>query len=175
MHVCLVLVARVDFSWSSRGIVHLELSIERHGNVLSINDATCTEDSHRDEYHQKIELLARTTCKGGSYSLFKCPCCYKARRQLSLSGFFFMCRECAKLTYKSQRERSDARLFRRWEKLSAKLGGVKFGEYWAMRKPKGMHAKTFARLENAKRRARASNRMQACRGSLSAHISNEII
>ena len=175
MHVCLVLVARVDFSWSSRGIVHLELSIERHGNVLSINDATCTEDSHRDEYHQKIELLARTTCKGGSYSLFKCPCCYKARRQLSLSGFFFMCRECAKLTYKSRRERSDARLFRRWQKLSAKLEGVQFGEYLAMRKPKGMHAKTFTHLRTQSEELEHQIECQTCRGSLSARISNEII
>ena len=134
-------------TWSANGMLKLDLKVRREGSTISINDATYRGDLRFDDYRQKIELLERTTKKGGSFHLFKCPYCYKARRHLYLSEFFFICRTCAKLTYKSRRENCDLRLFRAWEKVSKKLGGIKFDEHWTMRKPKGMHAETFQELK----------------------------
>ena len=133
-------------TWATNGIVQLDLNLQRDGNTLSINDATCDHNRHMDDYSQKIELLERSTNKGGSYLLFRCPCCYKPRRHLYLSRFFFICRCCAKLTYKSKREHEDARLFRQWDKISAKLGGLEFDRANPITKPKGMHGSTFEQL-----------------------------
>lgn len=38
------------------------------------------------------------------------------------------------------------KLWREWDKISARLGGVRFDECYGMAKPSGMHHTTFERL-----------------------------
>lgn len=62
-------------------------------------------------------------------------------------GRVFACRRCHGLAYRSQREAADDRATRRAEKLRTKLGweaGILNGNSG---KPKGMHWRTFLRLQ----------------------------
>ena len=59
----------------------------------------------------------------------------------------FACRQCNRLAYRSQREADDDRATRRADKLRNRLGwepGILNGNGW---KPKGMHWRTFERLQ----------------------------
>lgn len=134
-------------TWSMNGIVQLDLKVRYEKGILHLRDATASGSPDSDRYRQQIEVITRTPAVGGQTKLFKCPCCYKARVHLYLHDPFFICRECAGLTYKSKRERNPVRAFRRWDKLSKKLGGIKMDQWCCAQKPKGMHQKTFERLK----------------------------
>jgi len=61
-------------------------------------------------------------------------------------GRVFACRQCNRLTYRSQREAPDDRATRRADKLRNRLGweaGILNGD---SDKPNGMHWRTFERL-----------------------------
>lgn len=109
---------RSRITWSTNGIVQLDLKVRYEKGILHLRDATARGCPHHDRYRQQIEVITRTPAVGGQTKLFKCPCCHKARAHLYLYAPFFICRECAGLTYKSRRERNPPRAFRRWEKLS---------------------------------------------------------
>ena len=82
----------------------------------------------------------------GGANLFQCPRCGTARWHLYIPRFRLICRDCAGLTYKSRREPNGMKLWREWDKISARLGGVRFDECYGMAKPKGMHSTTFESL-----------------------------
>ena len=91
--------------------------------------------------------IERTPCNYGGYRVwFLCPNC--SRRVAKLyGGEMFYCRHCHNLTYDSQREGELDRLTRKGNKIRDRLGwepGMLNGYGW---KPKGMHWKTFNRLE----------------------------
>jgi len=63
-------------------------------------------------------------------------------------GTIFACRHCHRLAYDSQRERRDDRLTRRADRIRQRLGwepGILNGDGG---KPKGMHWRTFERLQD---------------------------
>jgi len=62
-------------------------------------------------------------------------------------GRMFACRQCNDLAYRSQREADDDRATRRADTIRRRLGweaGILNGNGW---KPKGMHWRTFERLQ----------------------------
>ena len=62
-------------------------------------------------------------------------------------GRVFACRKCHDLAYRSQREADDDRATRRADAIRRRLGwmpGILNGNGW---KPKGMHWRTFERLQ----------------------------
>ena len=134
-------------TWSINGIVQLDLSALYKERALHLCDATAGKNPDADPYRQRIDFVTRTPTVGGLTMLFKCPCCYKARAHLYLHDPFFICRECAGVTYKSRRESNPIRAFRKWEKLSKKLGSIKMDQWYFAPRPKGMHQKTFDRLK----------------------------
>jgi hypothetical protein len=93
--------------------------------------------------------LAWTPCAlGGQRVWWLCPAVGCGRRVAILhGGRVFACRRCHGLAYRSQREAADDRATRRAEKLRTKLGweaGILNGNSG---KPKGMHWRTFLRLQ----------------------------
>ena len=90
--------------------------------------------------------LAWTQCSlGGSRAWFLCPQCER-RVAILYHADVLACRHCCSLTYRSQRETSLDRTFRRADRLRARLKwptGVMHGIFG---RPKGMHHKTFRRL-----------------------------
>ena len=91
---------------------------------------------------------------GGTRAFWLCPYCRRRVRYLYFNGNDFVCRECARLNYKSQQETKDSmRDYRRGmafaeNKLSVnpafRPDGFDFCEY-VPGKPKGMHGTTYRR------------------------------
>lgn len=93
--------------------------------------------------------LDRTACHlGGERVWWRCPSRHCGRRVAVLyAGAVFACRHCLKLAYPSQRETFDDRACRRADTLRARLKwepGILNGDGI---KPKGMHWRTFQRLQ----------------------------
>ena len=93
--------------------------------------------------------LAWTGCNfGGRRVWWLCPAAGCGRRVAVLfGGAVFACRHCHRLAYRSQREADHDRASRRADKLRGRLGwepGILNGSGM---KPKGMHWRTFERLQ----------------------------
>ncbi len=93
--------------------------------------------------------LAWTECTfGGRRVWWLCPTQGCGRRvALLYGGVVFTCRHCHRLAYRVQREADDDRASRRADKLRDRLGwepGILNGNGL---KPKGMHWRTFERLQ----------------------------
>jgi hypothetical protein len=85
---------------------------------------------------------------GGRRPWFLCPAQDCGRRvALLYCGGIFACRHCYQLVYPTQREEAHDRSSRRADRIRKRLGwelGILNGKGWS--KPKGMHWKTFERL-----------------------------
>ena len=99
---------------------------------------------------QHTVYLEQTDCHyGGVRYWFSCEYCQRRVGILYLSGCQCACRHCFKLAYKSERETTHDRLFRKADKIRRRLGwqpGIAFPDG---AKPKGMHWKTFYRMKAA--------------------------
>lgn len=110
-----------------------EIKAILNGNMLSIS---CSEGSYEI-------LVEKQACYyGGFRHFFRCPhpTCNRRMRKLYQWGCLFLCRQCLKLGYYSQRLLPSRRLSRRERKIEQKLmrlGGNK------LQKPKWMRRKTF--------------------------------
>ena len=93
--------------------------------------------------------LAWTGCSfGGRRVWWLCPAVGCGRRvALLFGGAVFACRHCHRLAYRSQREADHDRASRRADNLRDRMGwepGILNG---SGTKPKGMHWRTFERLQ----------------------------
>jgi hypothetical protein len=87
--------------------------------------------------------ITRTPCNyGGSRPWFRCPIRGERVAVLFLRAGRFACRRCQQLAYASQSEDAVARLWRRQQRIEAKLIAD-----W--QRPKGMHRVTHSRLLSA--------------------------
>ena len=89
----------------------------------------------------------RTPCNYGGYrQWFLCRC---GRRVAVLygAGKYFLCRHCYDLCYTSQQETEIDRMMRKTRKIRDRLGTSQNLSMPIWRRPKGMHKKTFDRLQ----------------------------
>jgi hypothetical protein len=98
---------------------------------------------------QYTVLLDWTPCAfGGRRVWWRCPAVGCGRRVAVLhGGRVFACRQCDRLAYRCQREADDDRATRRADTIRRRLGwevGILNGNGL---KPKGMHWRTFERLQ----------------------------
>jgi hypothetical protein len=93
--------------------------------------------------------LTWTPCNfGGQRPWWRCPVSGCGRRVAVLfGGNVYACRHCQKVQYQSTRETPADQALRRAEKLRKRLGWVAGIANDLGAKPKGMHRKTFARLQ----------------------------
>ncbi len=132
--------ARPDGSpWGSIGVKALS------DNALELH-YTRTQGDEPEQVREPISL-DRTPCNyGGERSWFNCPRCWKRCGVLYCGPQGFICRDCAGLSYRTQRIGDTGRLFARLARLRARLGwppGVASGTGG---KPRGMRWRTFERL-----------------------------
>ena len=134
-------------SWSSRGEVtgRIEVRMANSELIFSYSHRAHGEEWEGLSYPVGVEW---TPCDyGGQRAWFDCPASGCGRRVAILySGRIFACRHCYRLAYECQREASHYRLLRKAQKLSVRLGGHGFvlDGVW---RPKGMHQRTFERLQ----------------------------
>jgi len=105
---------------------------------------------------QKLEepiLIERIPCPfGGTRPYFICPGatgelpCGSRTRRLYAAGPYFLCRQCYRLSYESQREGPLDRALRRANKIRIGLGGQPGTASIFPDRPRGMHCSTYDRL-----------------------------
>jgi hypothetical protein len=115
--------------------------------ILSYTVAAGTDHAQSLSYAVPLSF---TKCHyGGSRPWFICPSvtCNQRVGTLRRIGNYFLCRHCGDLAYLSQRLDLEERLRRRAEKIRVRLGCG--GDRWAdfPPKPKGLHWRTYRRLE----------------------------
>ena len=95
----------------------------------------------------QILFLDKTRCNyGGHRYWFKCPQCNERSGVLYNKNSKFLCRQCHKLPYSSQRESDVYRLVRKIRKIRRRLNVSYNLSEPILTKPKGMHWKTFEYL-----------------------------
>ena len=133
--------------WTRRGsqIGEIQVGAEGHRLVLTSWSEGSNGELETKAYPVQIE---RTDCNlGGQRVWFWCPCCGR-RVAVLYGGEVFACRHCRNLAYASQRETEHYRAIRRADNIREKLGwGIGIANPRGV-KPKGMHWKTYWRLQD---------------------------
>jgi hypothetical protein len=145
------LVLGMTFSWpvGIQGHEKLLVVVEEEQAVLRFHD---------DELGPLTEQipLERTLCHyGGDRSWFRCPGVRSGQRCgrrvaiLYKVGWYFLCRRCHGLVYKSQRQDRLRRLEAKARKIRRRLGGSEDLTAPFPPRPQRMHCQTYERLRTA--------------------------
>ena len=137
------------WQWSRHDKVMASIRVRTEGNriMLIYRHRNRGEEEWQDENY--LVYLDWTACNfGGERPWFLCPAVDCGRRVAILyCGGIFACRHCHQLAYESQRETYDSRAARRADKIRERLDwepGILNPK--GLDKPKGMHWRTFERL-----------------------------
>lgn len=104
-------------------------------------------DGEWESVNEQVHLVSTPCNYGGQRPWFMCPGCWRRVGKLFAAGKYFLCRHCYHLPYESQREDGYYRLLRKVQKIRIRLGGSSNLIDPFPPKPKGMHEKTYRRLE----------------------------
>ena len=96
--------------------------------------------------YQRVELEWTPCHYGGARPWLRCPRCHR-RVALLYAGARFYCRHCHDLAYESSRESAADRGIRKAQNIRRRLGGSANLALPFPPKPKGMHWRTYYRLE----------------------------
>ena len=139
----------LTWSWSVNGETCATINLQVGTDRVTLNYRTRERGGGWRPMRYPI-LLDWTGCNyGGKRAWWLCPAADCGRRVAVIyAGDVFACRQCHHLAYRCQRETDDYRATRRADTIRQRLGwepGILNGAGW---KPKGMHWRTFERLEN---------------------------
>lgn len=136
------------WQWTRRGevVASINVTVETDRVWLTYRQRERGDEWQDMRYPVKLD---RTACHlGGGRVWWRCPAAGCGRRVAVLyGGGVFACRHCHRLAYRCQRETDNYRVIRRAGTLRERLGwepGILNGEG---SKPKGMHWRTFWRLQ----------------------------
>lgn len=138
-------------------IAAIRMRVEADRVVLDYRNQSVHSNGGEWETMNYAVRLDWTACGfGGRRVWWRCPAIGCGRRVAVLhGGRVFACRQCNRLAYRCQRESYDDRATRRADTIRRRLGwepGILNGDGG---KPKGMHWRTFERLQ-AEHRAHVS-------------------
>ncbi len=138
------------WSWSRNGARVATIRLTVDSDQVQVRCSRCLRNGQWHDAFFDIPL-ERTPCHlGGERVWWRCPEPGCGRRvALLYGGSRIACRHCNDLAYRCQRESAEDRAARRANKIRRKLGW----SYGILNlpgdKPKGMHWKTFARMQAA--------------------------
>jgi hypothetical protein len=138
--------AQSELRWSGRrGDASIGVRAENGRLILTYQIQRAGETWESYEYPVTLEM---TPCHfGGVRVWFRCPEVRCGRRVAVLYfSRYLVCRHCLRLAYESQRESPLYRALYRAQAISGKLGMFGDTDCPAFR-PKGMHKRTFQRIE----------------------------
>lgn len=121
-----------------------------HGHQLKLcsSHALTSFQSNGENIQYKIPVVTTKCNYGGERHWFICPLpsCRRRSKKLYLhSQGIFICRKCLNIAYSTQnRSKLDRIIDKKWS-LIRKCGE---DSEWTQKKPKGMHQKTFDRIQN---------------------------
>lgn len=137
-----------EWQWTCGG--HKVASISIRVGFNEVHLTYRTRDHSRDWLDMSYAVpVTWTACNfGGQRPWWRCPIGGCGRRIAVLfGGSVYACRHCQKVQYESTRETPADQACRRAGKLRKRLGWVAGIANGLGAKPKGMHQKTFARLQ----------------------------
>lgn len=142
---------RRTLEWSRFGEVVATVRCTALGEGLLLKWYANGTDGKPCEVEQTIPFVWTDTRFNGRRQWLACPDC--ARRCRVLYGPRFRCRGCHGLAYESQYEAPYQRLLTKAQRIRCRLGGSGFNGDQFPEKPKGMHWRTYDRLEETVARA----------------------
>ena len=145
--------------WTRDGnrVASINLRRDDHGLILSYR--VRRNGGEWRDVERPTQIVWMPCRLGGWRPYFLCPgivngvVCNRWVTKLYGAGDYFLCRHCYRLAYASQRENGSDRAFRRGHKIRARLGGDASMAWSSPERPKGMHLKTFSRLQSELSRA----------------------
>lgn len=147
-----LLVAGLSFNcnWTRRGNPNGSVQVKTETELVRLFYSCRKSGGEWEQLDYPVKLQTTVCHYGGVRYWFTCPAdgCGRRVAILYLGDKYFACRHCYKLAYRSQRETIDDRLIRKADKIRDKLiwePGILNGNGW---KPKGMHWKTFWKLQS---------------------------
>ena len=123
----------------------IRYKVEHHGLMLSYKTRCWGEDEWQP-IDELVPFAWSNTQFGGTRRWFRCLSCGR-RCRVVYGGGYFRCRKCYQLKYETQYERPWGRAITKAQKIRQRLGGDGSMDDWFPEKPKGMHWKTYRRLE----------------------------
>lgn len=144
------LLSGMDYgwSWSRNGTQLATIQLTVQPDQVLIHYSCCLRNGQWASSSCAVHL-ERTPCHlGGERVWLQCPEPGCGRRVAVLyGGARIACRHCHDLAYRSQRESAEGRAARQANKIRRKLGWKVGILNFPGGKPKGMHWKTFSRLQ----------------------------
>jgi hypothetical protein len=139
-----------SLTWTRLGQTEASISVRAEADRLVLNYRHQSGGNDWRPMECAVPLNWSTCDFGGRRAWLLCPADGCGRRVTRLylgSAGNSACRHCYGLVYACQRESADDRATRRVDKIRERLGWEPGIMYGSGRKPKGMHWRTFERLE----------------------------
>jgi hypothetical protein len=135
------------WNWSRRGEAFGSIGVVGRGeHSVELVYSVSSYGRDQEQVVQRVPLTWTLCTYGGRRPWFSCPRC--RRRVGKLYGDVrFLCRYCLGLIYESQREDWLYRRLSRAQKIRIRLGGSGSLAEFFPPKPRGMHWRTYRRLQ----------------------------
>lgn len=138
-----------NWQWTQDGEAVANINVQAESGRVVLKYRIRKNGSDWQSMDYPVYLTTTPCTYGGERYWFVCPARGCGRRVALLYGYdvIFACRHCYRLAYQSQRETADDRVARRANTIRRRLGwqvGILNPEGG---KPKGMHWRTFKRLQ----------------------------
>jgi len=140
-------------SWSCNGEPSGKISVRTEQERVVLSYKCHRYGSDWKSIEQRIPIVWTACRYGGRRPWFECSVysngryCGRRVAKLYLGDELFACRRCFQLVYASQQERPHYRALSQAQNLRVRLGGSGSLDEPFPPKPKGMHWKTYERLE----------------------------
>lgn len=150
---CLRAGYRGGWEWTRNGERVASIQFRREGDCLTLSYRVRKQGGEWRDVEQPTPIVWTPCQFGGRRPYFVCPgvvngvACGRRVAKLYGAGTYFLCRHCYRLSYASQREHSFDRALRRGDKIRMRLGGDPGRASRFPERPKGMHHRTYERLQ----------------------------
>jgi len=143
------------WEWTRDGEQVASLRFWRDANGFVLSYRVRRQGGEWQNVEQSTRIVWVPCRFGGSRPYFVCPgivngiACGHRVTKLHGAGTYFLCRHCYRLAYASQREDRYDRALRRANEIRMQLGGEPGTASVFPPRPKGMHHRTYERLQFA--------------------------
>src|SRR5215471_9963675 len=152
---CLQSGYRGGWEWTRDGERVASISFRRDGDRLVLSYRVRRNGEEWQDVEQRRRIVWMSCRFGGARPYFVCPgvvngiACGRRVGKLYGAGTYFLCRHCYRLVYASQREDRYDRALRHANNIRMRLGGEPGMASVFPARPKGMHHRTYERLQSA--------------------------
>jgi hypothetical protein len=141
------------WQWTRDGEKVASINLRTQSDRLHLSYRVSIGGGKWEDVEETVRIV-RVPCRfGGARPYFICPgavngiSCGRRVAKLHAAGRYFLCRHCYRLAHASQSESGWDRALRRANKIRQRLGGEPGMAATFPKKPKGMHRRTYDRLQ----------------------------